>query len=246
MVRGTTEQEDLYVVLYDVQGKKIGASPIKDYALEKKVPSAYAAEFLVPLSKLSAERKVVGGIALESATAATVTVSKIEFRNTPDNRPIADLLSVKVPQIYIDGFQNGWHASLENVTTKTAPASGTYTKPLEISFTEDYSSIYFENDLGYKPDKYHTLHFVIRGDVREAGLTLTLFDINRKFLGEVRVRDFMNNSFSDTEFRAVNIPLDQFYPGPDQGPTYARTIRTVSITSNNAYRLSIAGITFAP
>ncbi len=237
-------QSNVYIVLYDTQSKKLGARRLADFAPDKTSVEGET-EFVIPLSQLGADKKIVGGIALEAEGSAVMTIVSVAFANTSGGRSIADLITLKAPQMYDAGLKNGWHIAGDGAVSYVDWPQGVYTKPLGVSFSRAGANLYFENEFGFTPSTYRTLHLVLRGDPRASGLTVTLTDKAGRNLGTLPVKDYMNNAYSRDEFKHVYIPLKDFWAGPD---VYieTRTITSVGFSASTPYDIAIDNITFAP
>ena len=211
-VKGTTGTEDIYVILYDRNGDKLGSQRIDDFLINKKMPTNDPALCFIPFRVINPDNKVIGRIELQSGYADTAYLSNVTFMNTPDGQPLGSYLFVTIPGIYSDDTQNGWNMSNNDaVTVNIASNEYPHPHPVNFVFHDSGGELDFANDLGFKSNRYSRFSFVIKGDANKAHLSLSFYDTNGDKLGTKLINEYVDTT-RITDYQTVNFSLDEINP----------------------------------
>jgi hypothetical protein len=110
----------LYVVAYDMRGKKLGSVFLNDYIFNKKITVHAYTKVLIPLKKLGATGDTIGGISIESEeSTGVVSINSISFMGLVEKSTGV----VSLSQIYKKGFRNDWAFDTTSIIANPASAA---------------------------------------------------------------------------------------------------------------------------
>jgi hypothetical protein len=198
----------LYIIAYDVSGKKLGSVLLNDYIYNKKVPVHTYANVLIPMKKLGATGNTIGGISIESENPTGVLlINSITFIR------LAEATTGTVPpsQIYRKGFRNGWVFDTTNTIANPASTerSGTSDYSIELIFTQPWSSFSIIHPTGFETKNHTAVSLMVYGgDMGWHDLYLISYDTNGAKLGTQNISTLAPGGYiQPNTWSAIEVPL---------------------------------------